>query len=44
MGRLIKLVFLLLVLGFIGLTGFAYFGDFAPEGQEMKIPLVLHAE
>lgn len=44
MGRLIKVIFLLLVLGFIGLTGFAYLGDFAPKGQEIKIPVVLHAE
>lgn len=44
MGRLIKLVFLVVVLGFIGLTGFAYLGDFAPVGQEVKIPVVLHAE
>jgi hypothetical protein len=44
MGYLIKLVVLLLVLGFIGLTGYAYLADLAPPAEEMKLPVVLHGE
>lgn len=44
MGRLIKLVVVLAVLGFAGLTGYAYLGDLTPPAQEMKQPVVLHAE
>ena len=45
MGRLIKLLIFLLVLGFIGLVGFAYIGpffgaDFAPPQGEIREVLV----
>lgn len=44
MGRLIKLVFVLVVTGFAGLTGYAYLADLTPAAQEVKQPVVLHAE
>lgn len=49
MGRLIKLLIFLLVLGFIGLVGFAYIGpffgaDFAPPQGEIREPVTLQGE
>lgn len=44
MGRLIKLVVLLVVLGFIGLAGYAYLADMTPVRQEVKQPVVLNAQ
>lgn len=44
MGYLIKLIFLLLVLGFAGLVGYAYLVDLAPQAQEVRLPVVLHGE
>jgi hypothetical protein len=41
MWRLVKLIFLLLVAGFIGLTGYAYFGDLSPEQREVTQPVTL---
>ncbi|WP_300029797.1 hypothetical protein [uncultured Roseobacter sp.] len=49
MGRLFKLLIFLLVVGFIGLTGYAYVGPYfgadfsAPQG-EMRVPVTLDAE
>ncbi|MDZ4094695.1 MAG: hypothetical protein U1D35_07270 [Paracoccaceae bacterium] len=43
MGRIIKAVLLFLVLGFIGLVGFAYLGNLAPEQSEVTQPVVLDA-
>jgi hypothetical protein len=34
----------LVVLGFIGLTGYAYLGDLAPKQAEVKKPVVLNAD
>ena len=44
MGRLIKLVVLLVVLGFVGLIGYAYLADMTPVRQEVKQPVVLNAQ
>jgi len=44
MGRLIRLVFVLVVLGFIAMVGYAYLVDMAPVGAEVKVPVVLHAD
>ena len=44
MGYLIKLVVLVLVLGFIGLVGYAYLVDLAPAQQEIRLPVVLQGE
>jgi hypothetical protein len=44
MGRIIKAVFILAVLGFLGLTGYAYLGDLRPAQEEIRKPVVLDAE
>jgi hypothetical protein len=44
MGRIIKALVVLVVLGFIGLTGYAYLGDLAPKQAEVKKPVVLNAD
>ena len=46
MGRLIKLLFFLLVIGFIGLVGYAYLGpylgeDFSVPQKEIRVPITL---
>lgn len=46
MGRLIKLLIILLILGFIALVGYAYVGpffgaDFAPTQVEIREPVTL---
>jgi hypothetical protein len=42
--RLIKLVFVLAVLGFIGLVGYAYLGDLSPVQQDVTQPVTLDAD
>jgi hypothetical protein len=44
MGRIIKALVVLVVLGFIGLTGYAYLGDLTPSQGEVKKPVVLNAD
>jgi hypothetical protein len=44
MGYVIKLVLAMVVLGLVGLSGYAYLADLAPPPQEMKLPVVLHGE
>lgn len=46
MGRLIKLLIFLIVVGFIGLVAYAYIGpffgaEFAPEQTETRVPVTL---
>lgn len=43
MGRIIKAVIVLAIIGFIGLTGFAYLGDLSPATTEVKQPVTLDA-
>ena len=43
MWRLVKLMLLLAVLGFLGLIGYAYFGDLSPEQREVTQPVTLDA-
>lgn len=43
MGRIIKLLLLLAVLGFVGLAGYAYFGLPDPEPREISVPVTLDA-
>lgn len=48
MGRLIKYLFYLLVLGGIALVGYAYLGpffgaDFSPPASEVRTPVTLDA-
>lgn len=44
MGRILKALVLLAILGFAGLTGFAYLGDLTPEQTEITLPVVLDAK
>jgi len=44
MGRLLKLLVFLLVLGFVGLVGYAYLGDLGPEIKEVNLPVTLDVE
>ncbi|MEL6618381.1 MAG: hypothetical protein AAFY39_02565 [Pseudomonadota bacterium] len=49
MGRLIKLLIFLLVIGFIALVGYAYVGEFfganfSPPQTETRVPVTLDAE
>jgi hypothetical protein len=43
MGRIIKLLLWLAVLGFIGLTGYAYLGDLSPDQAPVSQPVTLDA-
>ena len=44
MGRIIKALVILVIFGFIGLTGYAYLGDLAPEQGDVTKPVVLDAD
>ena len=44
MGRIIKALLLLVILGFLGLTAYAYLGDLTPVQGEIKKPVVLNAD
>jgi len=45
MGRVLKLIFFLIVAGFVGLIGFAYYpGNLAPDTAETTQPVVIHAQ
>jgi hypothetical protein len=44
MGRIIKALLLLVILGFLGLTIYAYLGDLTPVQGEVKKPVVLNAD
>lgn len=41
MGRIIRLLLLLGVVGFLALTGYAYLGVTAPEPQQVTKPVTL---
>lgn len=49
MGRLIKYIFYLILIGFVALVGYAYIGpffgvDFAPPPSEQHVPVDLDAK
>lgn len=44
MGRIIKALLFLAVLGFIGLTGYAYLGDLAPQPTDITQPVTLNVD
>ena len=49
MGKLIKLLFVIAILAFIGLVGYAYIGpffgaDFSAPQAEVRQPLILNAD
>ena len=41
MRLILKPILILLVLGAIGLTGYAYLGDISPEFQDVTEPVIL---
>ena len=43
MGRLLKFILALIVIGGIALVGFAYFGDLTPERNSVSEPVTLDA-
>ncbi len=38
---LLKLLFFLVVVGFVGLTGYAFLGDMSPQVQTSSTPLTI---
>jgi hypothetical protein len=45
MGRLIKALLVLVVLGFAALVGYAYYPDnLVPVTSEVRLPVTLHAD
>lgn len=42
--RILKLIFLLAVLGFAGLAGYAYLGDMTPVQSEVRTPVQLDVQ
>ena len=44
MGRIIKALIWLVIIGFAGLAGYAYLGDLTPVQGEVKEPVVLNAD
>lgn len=44
MGRIIRAMAVLAVLGFIGLTAYAYLADLTPAQTEVKKPVVLDGQ
>lgn len=44
MGRIWKAILVLVLLGLMGLVGYAYFGDLTPDTREVNEPVTLDAE
>jgi hypothetical protein len=44
LSRVFKVLLFLLVLGFIGLTGYAYLGDLSPEQSQVREPVILNVD
>ena len=44
MGRLIKAVLVLAILGFAALIAYAYLAEMTPVTGEMTVPVTLHAD
>jgi hypothetical protein len=44
MKLIVKLLFALVILGLIGLTGYAYLGDLSPEQRQIEQPVVLDGQ
>ena len=43
-GRLLKVVFVLGIVGFAALTGYAYLADLSPSQTEVTVPVTLNAD
>jgi hypothetical protein len=44
MGRIIKAIVVLAAMVFVGLSGFAYLGDFAPATSDVSKPVTLNVD
>lgn len=44
MWRIIKLLIVLLILGFAALTGYAYLADLTPAQKDITVPVTLDAQ
>lgn len=44
MGRIFKLIVVLIVLGLIALTAYSYLADMHPETSTITEPVILHAD
>lgn len=44
MGRLFKLLVFLIVIGALGVVGFAYLGDLSPEQDDVSEPVELNGQ
>ncbi len=44
MGKIIKALLFLALLGLLGLTGYAYVADLSPSKGEVKVPVTLNAD
>jgi hypothetical protein len=44
MGRIFKLLIVLVVLGFAGLSGYAYLTDLSPTQHKVTVPVTLNAD
>lgn len=42
MGRILKALFVLVVIGFVALVGYAYFGPLDPQRAETRVPVQLN--
>ncbi len=43
-GRIFKVLLFFLVMGFVGLTGYAYFGNLSPDQTELREPVKLDVD
>jgi hypothetical protein len=44
MGRIIKVLMVLVIFGFVGLTAYAYLADLRPPQSPVTTPVVLNAD
>lgn len=44
MGRLFMALVFLIILGFIGLVGFAYLGDLSPQERDVSQPVAIDVD
>lgn len=44
LGRIFKLVFVLVILGAVGLVGYAYLADLSPDQKQVTVPVTLNAD
>ncbi|MCB2126943.1 MAG: hypothetical protein H6897_10805 [Rhodobacteraceae bacterium] len=42
--RILKVIFILAVVGFAGIAGYAYLGDMTPERSEVRTPVELDVQ